>query len=101
MRYIAGLLYENGEPSLVRLISTLNWFVFIWVLWYVCHNGRAFAPEEWYFWGSVAGGTGGFGGVLPMANKYYNSRYNTPEGGYMSKYNGGGASALRGTQLKV
>lgn len=88
LNFCKGLLYENGEPSLVRLISALNWFVFIWVLWYVCQNSKSFSAEEWYFWGTVAAGCGGFGGALPMANKYFNSRYNSMDGQYITKQTG-------------
>lgn len=78
--FMAGLLYENGEPSLTRVLSCVYFLLFAAVSAYLAVTGKTWTGYEVF--AAFAGGAGVAGQV---SNKYINSRFNTMPGGYETK----------------
>lgn len=75
---IRRLLWENGNPSLVRFLTAASFLVGCAVtavdLW-LTYRGHA-----WPNYATFAGLTFGGGFAQAISNKYINGRYNSPEG---------------------
>ncbi|MDT8901177.1 hypothetical protein [Anaeroselena agilis] len=93
--FLKSLLYEYGEPSLTRLLTLYSWLLCQWAIHQAFYSGKVFTPEQWQILYALITGSLGGGIGLPMANKFYNSRYNTPQSGYMTKAGGGYSDNLR------
>lgn len=76
-RFFQALFYENGSVSLTRVIAGVGLFAFLAVSFYL-----AFTGLHWDDYGTFASYTGGGGTVTQLANKFINSKYNSPQGGY-------------------
>ena len=78
--FMAGLFYENGEPSLTRVLSCAYFVAFVALSAYL-----AVADRTWSGYEVFAAFAGGAGVAGQVTNKYINSRYNTMPGGFESK----------------
>lgn len=76
-RFFQALFYENGSVSLTRAIAGVGLLAFLVVSFYL-----AFTGLHWDDYGTFASYTGGGGTVTQLANKFINSKYNSPQGGY-------------------
>lgn len=68
------ILKEDGVYSLTRILSFVGYLVFIIVSLYLAFTGKV-----WGNYGEFAFATGG-SAVAQIANKFINSKYNTPPG---------------------
>jgi hypothetical protein len=72
---LKDLLYENDSLSLTRLMSVVGYLLFAGCSIFLMITGNT-----WSDYATFASYTGGGGAVLQVANKYVNSKYNTPTG---------------------
>lgn len=75
--WLKMLLYENGELSLTRTLAIVGWLAFLLVSIYLVWKGIG-----WQNYESFAYFTGGGGAATQVANKFINSKYNSPAGEY-------------------
>lgn len=69
-----GMLKENDQLSLTRILPTIGYITFIIVSLYL-----AFTGTEWTNYGEFTLATGG-GVIVQLGNKWVNSKYNTEPG---------------------
>lgn len=74
-KVIKFLLQENGQYSLTRVISAVLLLAFLVASFYLILKG-----QTWGNYSDFAVFCGGGGTVSQVANKYINSRFNTPQG---------------------
>ena len=84
------VIYENGVPSLTRLISVFAFIAFLGASFYLMVKG-----QRWDHYDTFAFITGGGGTGAQVFNKYINSKYNSRPGEYMLKQPGEGGPAER------
>ncbi len=82
LKYIRMLLYENETLSLTRMLAIIGWLAFLIVSFYLVWKGTG-----WQNYETFASLTGGGGAATQVANKFINSKYNSPLGGYEKKEN--------------
>lgn len=83
--FIKGLLYEYGEPSLMRFLILADWILHLWGIHMAFYSGRQFGPEQWDILKVLIYGTTGGGIGMPIANKYYTSKNMSNPGRYITK----------------
>jgi len=81
--FFVGLVYENGAPSLTRVISVVAFLAFLAASAYLILKGK-----RWDHYDTFATVTGGGGAVTQVANKVINSVYNSPSNQYPKKGEG-------------
>ena len=72
---IKSLLYENGKLSLTRILAVAGFLVFCLGSFYLIYKGLTWGNYE-----TFATMTGGGGLATQVANKFLNSKYNSPPG---------------------
>lgn len=70
---VAEMFKEGGVYSLVRVLPTIGYLVFLLVSIY-------FAIKGTLDYGTFAATTGGSGAIAIITNKAINSKWNTPQG---------------------
>jgi hypothetical protein len=70
-----GLLYENDQLSLTRVLAISGWLAFLFVSFYLVWRGTG-----WQNYETFASLTGGGGAATQIANKFINSKYNSQVG---------------------
>lgn len=83
--FIKGLLYEYGEPSLMRVLIICDWILHIWAVHMAFYSQISFNEHQWAILhdlirGSTVGGIG-----MPIANKYFTSKNMSDPGRYITK----------------
>lgn len=81
--FMAALVYENGVPSLTRVISITAFMAFLAASAYLVITGK-----RWDHYETFATLTGGGGAATQVANKVINSVYNSPTNQYPPKGEG-------------
>lgn len=71
------LLYEDGKPSLTRVISVISFFAFLVGSFYLLIMGKV-----WQHYPEFSTMTAGGGVLGQVFNKFINSKYNTQEGSF-------------------
>jgi hypothetical protein len=74
-KIINGLLYENDQLSLTRVLAISGWLAFLLVSFYL-----VWKEVGWQNYETFASLTGGGGAATQIANKLINSKYNSPAG---------------------
>lgn len=74
-KIINGLLYENDQLSLTRVLAISGWLAFLFVSFYLVYKGIG-----WQNYETFASLTGGGGAATQIANKFINSKYNSQVG---------------------
>ncbi len=74
--FIEGLLFENGEVSLTRMIALMGYILFAGVSIYLIAT-----HTNWDNYATFASYTGG-GAAVQLVNKAINSKWNTKPGSY-------------------
>lgn len=80
MKYVKMLLYENNELSLTRVLAISGWLAFLIVSFILVYKG-----VSWQNYETFSTMTAGGGAATQVANKFINSKYNSPAGGYKEK----------------
>ena len=75
MKIIKALLYENGNLSLTRSLAIAGFLVFCIGSFYLMWRGLTWGNYE-----TFATTAGGGGLATQVANKFLNSKYNSPGG---------------------
>lgn len=75
MKLIKKLLYESGELSLTRSLAVAGFLAFLAGSFYLMWKGTSWGNYE-----TFATMTGGGGLATQVANKFLNSKYNSPPG---------------------
>ena len=70
-----GLLYENDQLSLTRVLAITGWLAFLLVSFYLAYKGIS-----WQNYETFSTWTGGGGAATQIANKFINSKYNSQVG---------------------
>ncbi len=70
-----GLLYENDQLSLTRVLAITGWLAFLLVSFYLVYK-----QTGWQNYETFASLTGGGGAATQIANKFINSKYNSQVG---------------------
>ncbi|HBS57702.1 MAG TPA: hypothetical protein DEA44_00375 [Firmicutes bacterium] len=81
--FMVGLIYENGDPSLTRVISIVAFLAFLAASAYLIIAGK-----RWDHYDTFATLTGGGGAATQVANKVINSVYNSSSNQYPKKGEG-------------
>lgn len=69
-----GMLKENDQFSLTRVLPTIGYITFVVISLFLAVTG-----SEWSNYGEFALATGG-GVIVQLGNKWVNSKYNTEPG---------------------
>lgn len=80
--FVKGLMYENNEPSLTRVIAVVSECVFLLVVLYLVITG-----QTWSHFDTLAYVAGGGGLGTQVTNKFINSKFNSPVGGPIGSNN--------------
>lgn len=72
-----GILFENGELSLTRVIAFMGFILFSIGSLYLM-----ITHSDWSGYSTFAGYTGGGGAALQFGNKFINSKFNSAPGSY-------------------
>jgi hypothetical protein len=75
--FVKGLIYENDEPSLTRVIAIVSEAVFLGVVIYLVVTGLS-----WSHFDTLAYVAGGGGLGTQVTNKFINSKFNSASGSY-------------------
>jgi len=75
MKILKALLYENGNLSLTRSLAAAGFLAFLAGSFYLMWRGTSWGNYE-----TFANLTGGGGLATQVANKFLNSKYNSPTG---------------------
>lgn len=75
MKILKALLYENGNLSLTRSLAIAGFLAFLAGSFYLMWKGASWGNYE-----TFATMTGGGGLATQVANKFLNSKYNSPGG---------------------
>lgn len=84
-KFFKGLLYEYGEPSLMRCLILADWILHLWGIHMAFYSGRQFGPEQWSILSTIINGTTAGGIGMPIANKYFTSKNMSNPGRYITK----------------
>lgn len=71
--FFVSILYEQGEPSLTRLIAVLAYLSFLAASFFMIFTG-----QTWSGYDTFASVTAGGGSIMQILNKFINSKYNSP-----------------------
>ena len=77
---IYALLYENGQPSLTRLLAVSSFLLFAVASLYLMLTG-----QTWQHYETFAGLTAGGGLITQATNKLINSKYNSEQENFPQK----------------
>lgn len=80
MQFLRGLIYENGQPSRTGLIGLTGWLAFLIGSFYLLVKG-----QRWDNYETFATFTAGGGALTQIANKYINSKLNSPADKFPNK----------------
>lgn len=80
--FICALIYENGIPSLTRVLSMVSFCAFLLGSAYLMING-----QTWQHYDTFAFITGGGGTTAQVFNKYFNTKFNAKPGELYTKNN--------------
>lgn len=69
------LLFENGELSATKVLAISGWLAFLIVSAYLVYKGNTWGNYE-----TFSTMTAGGGAATQIANKFINSKYNSPLG---------------------
>lgn len=83
VNFMVGLTYENGLPSLTRVISIVAFLAFLVASAYLIIAGK-----RWDHYETFATLTGGGGAATQIANKVINSVYNSQANQFPQKGSG-------------
>lgn len=75
--FIEGLLFENDEVSLTRMIALMGYILFAGVSIYLIAT-----HTNWDNYATFASYTGGGGAAVQLVNKAINSKWNSKPGSY-------------------
>ena len=75
--FIEGLLFENDEVSLTRMIALMGYVLFAGVSIYLIAT-----HTNWDNYATFASYTGGGGAAVQLVNKAINSKWNSKPGSY-------------------
>lgn len=86
-KFIINLLYENGEPSLTRIMTLTAFLAFLVGSAFLLFKGQRWEHYETFAAATAGGGVGG-----QLANKLMNLSKGSPDGVPFVKNNQGGQS---------
>lgn len=82
LNFAKGLFYEDGTPSLTRVLAMLYFILFAAVSIYL-----VVCPIQWNYYEIFASIAGGGGVATQVGNKFINSKYNSASGSYQQTDN--------------
>jgi len=90
--FFKNMLYENGVPSLTRVLSLIAFAAFLLCSAYLMVKGQV-----WPHYDTFAYITGGGGTTAQLFNKFVNSKYNSHLGNSPDKANAERPIAVKNT----